>query len=142
MTCGFGLKTNEETPFAKYWIIEYWYASCTYYMQGWSCPNGRRSYNKNFSIMHNFIGRGSRQIWQSNWNVAFEANYWTLLQDSVCTILQVVSSIPSCQLIEEVCKRKFSMHFDYCTTASLDFVLLDKTTFSTIIQVGAQFSSF
>lgn len=26
------------------------------------------------------------------------------------------------------------MHFDYCTTASLDFVLLDKTTFSTIIQ--------
>lgn len=43
--------------------------------EGWSCPNGRRSYNKNFSIMHNFIGRGSRQIWQSNWNVAFEANY-------------------------------------------------------------------
>lgn len=34
-----------------------------------------------------------------------------------------------------MCKRKFSMHFDYCTTASLDFVLLDQTTFSDILEV-------
>lgn len=27
------------------------------------------------------------------------------------------------------------MHFDYCTTASLDFVLLDQTTFSDILEV-------
>lgn len=57
-----------------------------------------------------------------------------LMEDSVCPILQVVSSIPSCKLIEETCERKFSMHFDYCTTASVDFVLLDEPTFSSIIQ--------
>ncbi|KAI5353580.1 hypothetical protein L3X38_006474 [Prunus dulcis] len=57
-----------------------------------------------------------------------------LSKDSVCPILQVVSSIPSCKLIEETCKMNFSMHFDYCTTASIDFVLLDETTFSNIIQ--------
>lgn len=27
------------------------------------------------------------------------------------------------------------MHFDYCTTASLDFVLLDQTAFSDILEV-------
>ncbi|KAJ0085365.1 hypothetical protein Patl1_09398 [Pistacia atlantica] len=54
--------------------------------------------------------------------------------DSVCPILQAVQSIPSCKLIEETCERKFSMHFDYCTTASLDFVLLDEAAFSSIIQ--------
>lgn len=27
------------------------------------------------------------------------------------------------------------MHFDYCTTASLDFVLLDQATFSDILEV-------
>ncbi|CAL8995438.1 unnamed protein product [Prunus brigantina] len=57
-----------------------------------------------------------------------------LSEDSVCPILQVVSSIPSCKLIEETCEMNFSMHFDYCTTASVDFVLLDETTFSNIIQ--------
>ncbi|ESQ51619.1 hypothetical protein EUTSA_v10016264mg [Eutrema salsugineum] len=57
-----------------------------------------------------------------------------LSEDSVCSVLQVVSSISSCKLIEEMCKRKFSMHFDYCTTASLDFVLLDQTTFSDILE--------
>ncbi|WZY90075.1 hypothetical protein YC2023_046810 [Brassica napus] len=58
-----------------------------------------------------------------------------LSEDSVCSVLQVVSSISSCKLIEEMCKRKFSMHFDYCTTASLDFVLLDQATFSDILEV-------
>uniref|UniRef100_M4DYQ7 BTB domain-containing protein n=1 Tax=Brassica campestris TaxID=3711 RepID=M4DYQ7_BRACM len=57
-----------------------------------------------------------------------------LSEDSVCSVLQVVSSISSCKLIEEMCKRKFSMHFDYCTTASLDFVLLDQATFSDILE--------
>ncbi|XP_017189302.1 BTB/POZ domain-containing protein At2g30600 isoform X2 [Malus domestica] len=57
-----------------------------------------------------------------------------LSEDSVCLVLQVVSSIPSCKLIQETCEMNFSMHFDYCTTASVDFVLLDETTFRNIIQ--------
>ncbi|CAN8247514.1 unnamed protein product [Cochlearia groenlandica] len=57
-----------------------------------------------------------------------------LSEDSVCSVLHVVSTISSCKLIEEMCKRKFSMHFDYCTTASLDFVLLDQTDFSDILE--------
>ncbi|KAG6785575.1 hypothetical protein POTOM_007141 [Populus tomentosa] len=57
-----------------------------------------------------------------------------LSEDSVCPILQAVSSIPSCKLIEETCERKFAMHFDYCTTASLDFILLDESNFSNIVQ--------
>ncbi|KAK4434125.1 BTB/POZ domain-containing protein [Sesamum alatum] len=57
-----------------------------------------------------------------------------LSEDSVCQILQVIPSIPSCRLIEETCSRKFSMHFDYCTTASNDFVMLDVATFGNILQ--------
>ncbi|XVF74114.1 hypothetical protein PTKIN_Ptkin13bG0034200 [Pterospermum kingtungense] len=57
-----------------------------------------------------------------------------LSEDTVCPIIQVVSSIPSCKLIQETCERKFAMHFDYCTTASLDFISLDETTFKNIIQ--------
>ncbi|KAK0575929.1 hypothetical protein LWI29_009270 [Acer saccharum] len=57
-----------------------------------------------------------------------------LSEDSVCPILQAVSSIPSCKLIKETCERKIAMHFDYCTTASLDFVLFDVATFSSIIR--------
>ncbi|KAG6704623.1 hypothetical protein I3842_07G141300 [Carya illinoinensis] len=57
-----------------------------------------------------------------------------LSEDSVCPILEVVTSIPSCKLLEETCQRKFAMHFDYCTTASIDFVLLDETILSNIIQ--------
>ncbi|CAM8919035.1 unnamed protein product [Rhodiola kirilowii] len=57
-----------------------------------------------------------------------------LSEDSACSILQVISNVPSCSLIEETCKRKFSMHFDYCTTANLDFVWLDATVFYSIIQ--------
>ncbi|KAK3231983.1 hypothetical protein Dsin_003864 [Dipteronia sinensis] len=57
-----------------------------------------------------------------------------LSEDSVCPILQAVSSIPSCKLIEETCERKIAMHFDYCTTASLDFVSFDVATFSSIIR--------
>uniref|UniRef100_A0A2P2L4L5 BTB/POZ domain-containing family protein n=1 Tax=Rhizophora mucronata TaxID=61149 RepID=A0A2P2L4L5_RHIMU len=34
--------------------------------EGWSSPNGRRSYNKKFSIMHKFNGRRTRPIWQVN----------------------------------------------------------------------------
>lgn len=104
--------------------------------------SGRRSYNKTFSIMHKLNGRRSRQFWQSNWVVAFlsfEANFLTLLQDSVFPILQVVSSIPSCKIIEETCLRKISTHFDYYTTASIVFIFLDQATFSNIIQVGAHF---
>ncbi|KAF6159800.1 hypothetical protein GIB67_030058 [Kingdonia uniflora] len=57
-----------------------------------------------------------------------------LSEDSVCSVLQVVTSIPSCKILEETCERKFSRHFDYCTTASSDFVLLDETTFRDILQ--------
>ncbi|GLT46059.1 hypothetical protein SLA2020_198470 [Shorea laevis] len=57
-----------------------------------------------------------------------------LSEDSVCPILQVVSSIPSCKLLEETCERQFAMHFDYDTTASLGFILLDEATFRSIIQ--------
>ncbi|PON60550.1 Voltage dependent potassium channel [Parasponia andersonii] len=57
-----------------------------------------------------------------------------LSEDTVCPILQAVSSVQSCKIIEETCERNFSMHFDYCTTASIDFTLLDETTFSNIIR--------
>ncbi|CAN6202880.1 unnamed protein product [Urochloa humidicola] len=57
-----------------------------------------------------------------------------LSEDTVCSVLQAVSSIPSCKLLEEVCKRKFAMHFDYCTTACTDLVLLDEATFKDILQ--------
>ncbi|KAL5713839.1 hypothetical protein ACHQM5_015881 [Ranunculus cassubicifolius] len=57
-----------------------------------------------------------------------------LSEDSVCSILQVVSPISSCELLKETCVRKFSRHFDYCTTTSPDFVLLDETTFRDILQ--------
>lgn len=30
------------------------------------------------------------------------------------------------------------MHFDYCTTTSTDFVLLDQSAFSSILQVGSK----
>ncbi|KAK9135702.1 hypothetical protein Syun_015032 [Stephania yunnanensis] len=61
-----------------------------------------------------------------------EYSHWK--KDSVSSVLQVVSSIPSCKLLEETCKRIFSRHFNYCTTASTDFILLDETTFSNILQ--------
>lgn len=112
------------------------------YMQGRSSPIGWGTYNKSFSIIHKFNGRGSRHFWQSNWFVVPVANHWTLLQDTVCPILQAVSSVPSCKLIEETCERKFSMHFDYCTTASIDFVMLDEATFSSILKVGSYFQSW
>ncbi|XP_073011736.1 BTB/POZ domain-containing protein At2g30600 isoform X1 [Typha latifolia] len=57
-----------------------------------------------------------------------------LTEDTVCPILQSVSSIPSCKLLEETCKSNFSMHFDYCTTASTEFVLLDEATFKNILE--------
>lgn len=56
------------------------------------------------------------------------------MKDSVCLILQVIPSIPSCKLIEETCERIFTMHFDYCTTACTDFILLDQSTFYNILQ--------
>ncbi|PKU78028.1 BTB/POZ domain-containing protein [Dendrobium catenatum] len=38
-------------------------------------------------------------------------------EDTVCPILVAIASLPSCKVVEETCKRKISMHFDYCTTA-------------------------
>ncbi|GMQ07255.1 hypothetical protein CsSME_00051528 [Camellia sinensis var. sinensis] len=58
-----------------------------------------------------------------------------LSEDVVCPVLQVISSVPPCKLIEETCKKKCSVHFDYCTTASIDFVLLDEATFSKILKL-------
>ncbi|KAJ1411498.1 SKP1/BTB/POZ domain superfamily [Sesbania bispinosa] len=57
-----------------------------------------------------------------------------LSEDSVCPLLQVVSSIPSCRLIKETLQRRIAMNFDYCISASTDFVLLDETTFINIIK--------
>lgn len=57
-----------------------------------------------------------------------------LSEDAVCPILQIVSPISSCELLKKTCERKFSRHFDYCTTASSDFVLLDEATFMEILQ--------
>ncbi|EPS65824.1 hypothetical protein M569_08953, partial [Genlisea aurea] len=57
-----------------------------------------------------------------------------LSEDSLCDILRIVSSVPSCKIIEEACVTKFAIHFDYCTTASNDFVMLDRDTFSSILQ--------
>ncbi|KAI4317032.1 hypothetical protein L6164_024944 [Bauhinia variegata] len=57
-----------------------------------------------------------------------------LSEDSLCPLLQVVSPIPSCRLIKETCQRKISMNFDYCTSTSTDFTLLEETVFSNIIQ--------
>lgn len=31
------------------------------------------------------------------------------------------------------------MHFDYCTTANIEFVILDESTFRKILQVCARF---
>ncbi|CAD6338097.1 unnamed protein product [Miscanthus lutarioriparius] len=59
-----------------------------------------------------------------------------LSEDTVCSVLQAVSSIPSCKPLEEVCKRNFATHFDYCTTACTDFVLLDEATFKDILEHG------
>ncbi|WVZ82987.1 hypothetical protein U9M48_030182 [Paspalum notatum var. saurae] len=58
----------------------------------------------------------------------------SLLQDTVCSVLLAVSSVPSCKLLEEICKRNFTTHFDYCTTACTDFVLLDEAIFKDILQ--------
>ncbi|KAL6982604.1 hypothetical protein U1Q18_015992 [Sarracenia purpurea var. burkii] len=57
-----------------------------------------------------------------------------LSEDTVCPILQAISSLPSCKLIEETCERKFAMHFDYCTTASIEFGLLDEAIFINILE--------
>ncbi|XP_061356581.1 BTB/POZ domain-containing protein At2g30600 isoform X2 [Gastrolobium bilobum] len=57
-----------------------------------------------------------------------------LSEDSVCPLLQVVSSIPSCRLIKETLQRRISLNFDYCISASTDFVLLDETSFINIIK--------
>ncbi|KAL6606420.1 hypothetical protein ACP70R_042073 [Stipagrostis hirtigluma subsp. patula] len=59
-----------------------------------------------------------------------------LSEDTVCSVLLAVSSIPSCKLLEEVCKRNFATHFDYYTAACSDFVLLDEATFMDILQHG------
>lgn len=94
-----------------------------------------RCYN-NF-VFWSLYGQRSRHFWPSNWVIYFTSNSYTLLQGSVCLILQVIPSIPSCKLIEETCERIFTTHFDYCTTASTDFVLLDESTFSNILEVGS-----
>ncbi|KAG0459264.1 hypothetical protein HPP92_022392 [Vanilla planifolia] len=57
-----------------------------------------------------------------------------LSEDTVCPILLAIASVPSCKVVEEACKRNFSMHFDYCTTSSIDFVFFDDYTFKDILQ--------
>ncbi|XP_020576565.1 BTB/POZ domain-containing protein At2g30600 [Phalaenopsis equestris] len=55
-------------------------------------------------------------------------------EDTICPILVAIASLLSCKVVEETCKREFSMHFDYCTTVSTDFVTLDETIFKDILQ--------
>ncbi|KAE9620943.1 putative chromatin remodeling & transcription regulator BTB-POZ family [Lupinus albus] len=55
-------------------------------------------------------------------------------EDSVCPLLQVVSSISSCRVIKETLQRRTSMNFDYCISACTDFVFLDETIFVNIIK--------
>ncbi|KAI7989549.1 BTB/POZ domain-containing protein [Camellia lanceoleosa] len=69
------------------------------------------------------------------WKKVIQQEFFYYAQDALCPILQVISSVLPCKLIEETCEKKFSMHFDYCTTASIDFVLLDETTFSKILRL-------
>lgn len=90
--------------------------------------------SRTFSIMPSLVDEEEDTLVKSL-DRDCDTNYWSLLQDSVCPILQVISSIPSCKLIEETSERIFSMHFDYCTTASIDFVMLDESSFSNILQV-------
>ncbi|CAN6463896.1 unnamed protein product [Victoria cruziana] len=57
-----------------------------------------------------------------------------LSEDLVCPVLQVVSSLPSCLLLQEACEKYFAMHFDYCTTANTDFVMLSNATFTSVLE--------
>ncbi|KAL4372466.1 BTB/POZ domain-containing protein At2g30600 isoform X1 [Arachis ipaensis] len=57
-----------------------------------------------------------------------------LSEDSVCPLLQVISSIPSCRPIRETLERRISMNFDYYISSSTDFVSLDEATFINIIK--------
>ncbi|KAJ4770586.1 BTB/POZ domain-containing protein [Rhynchospora pubera] len=57
-----------------------------------------------------------------------------LSEHTVCPVLEAVSLVPSCKMLEETCKCHFAMHFDYCTTANSDFVVLDEATFKEILQ--------
>ncbi|PKA46206.1 BTB/POZ domain-containing protein [Apostasia shenzhenica] len=57
-----------------------------------------------------------------------------LSEDTACSILLAIESVPSCKMVEEACMKNFSMHFDYCTTANVNFVFLDETTFKEILQ--------
>uniref|UniRef100_A0A0C9RL84 TSA: Wollemia nobilis Ref_Wollemi_Transcript_12672_3093 transcribed RNA sequence n=1 Tax=Wollemia nobilis TaxID=56998 RepID=A0A0C9RL84_9CONI len=58
----------------------------------------------------------------------------SLSEDSVCSILQVVASMPGCRPLEEACEEYFSKHFDYCTTANTGFRMLEEASFMRIIQ--------
>ncbi|XP_057833935.2 BTB/POZ domain-containing protein At2g30600 isoform X2 [Cryptomeria japonica] len=58
----------------------------------------------------------------------------SLSEDSVCPILQVVSSMAGCRPLEESCEEYFSKHFDYCTNASTGFRMLEEASFMRIIQ--------
>ncbi|KAL6578268.1 hypothetical protein OROMI_010596 [Orobanche minor] len=98
--------------------------------------SGRRSFSTSFFPYYvKFIGqRKADNLHDVPIVVVCVAKFRILLQDTVCQILLVVSSVPSCKIIEETCERKFAMHFDYCTTASIDFVMLDEATFGNILQ--------
>ncbi|KAH9297739.1 hypothetical protein KI387_029421 [Taxus chinensis] len=58
----------------------------------------------------------------------------SLSEDSVCPIMQVVASMPGCRPLEESCEEYCSKHFDYCTTASMGFRMLEEASFMRIIQ--------
>ncbi|XP_078430629.1 BTB/POZ domain-containing protein isoform X2 [Wolffia australiana] len=57
-----------------------------------------------------------------------------LSEDSVCSILQAISAIPSCRALKAECVKKLSKHFDYCTTANAEFSMLEEEIFINVLQ--------
>lgn len=44
--------------------------------------------------------------------------------------------MPACRPLEEACEEMFSKHFDYCTTASAEFKMLERASFMKILKAS------
>ena len=60
----------------------------------------------------------------------------------MCSILPEISTIPSCRLLKEECVKLLSKHFDYCTTAGAEFVVLEEEIFTNVLLVRQNQSYF
>eukprot|EP01018_Ginkgo_biloba_P004223 Gb_09011 [translate_table: standard] len=95
------------------------------------------------SLLHPFItivilGRVGVVLTGSSFFNSHCLHYAKLIEeiDSVCAILQVVASMAACRPLEEACEEYFSKHFDYCTTASTGFRMLEEASFRRILQAS------